>query len=53
MPARLRALAAAPISAFSLGGDGKLAWRGAPIARLAAGHAPLQPKIEPLAGEHL
>ena len=53
MPARLRALAAAPDSAFSLGGDGKLAWRGAPIARLAAGHAPLQPKIEPLAGEHL
>ena len=53
MPARLRALAAAPDSAFSLGRDGKLTWRGAPIVRLVAGISPLQPKIEPLAGEQL
>jgi ATP-dependent RNA helicase SUPV3L1/SUV3 len=52
MPARLRAFEAAPDSALCLGPDGKLAWRGAPIARLAAGISPLQPKIEPLAGEY-
>ncbi|MHA1537829.1 MAG: helicase-related protein [Alphaproteobacteria bacterium] len=33
--------------------DGKISWAGAPIARLAAGTGPLEPKIEPLSSDLL
>jgi ATP-dependent RNA helicase SUPV3L1/SUV3 len=53
LPARLRSLEEEPDSAFTLHGDGKLSWRGAPIARLAPGPSALQPKVEPLPAELL
>jgi ATP-dependent RNA helicase SUPV3L1/SUV3 len=40
-------------AAFTVGADGRLAWRGAPVARLAPGPSLLEPRIEPLSSELL
>ena len=53
IPERLRSLEQDPDSAFSLSPDGRIAWRGAAIARLLPSGAPLQPRIEPLRAEFL
>ena len=53
IPARLSAFEREPDSAFSLRADGRLLWRDTPVARLVAGPAALQPKIEPLSVEFL
>jgi ATP-dependent RNA helicase SUPV3L1/SUV3 len=53
LPSRLRSLEEEPDSAFASNRDGKLSWRGAPVARLSAGPSALQPKIEPLPAEFL
>ena len=53
IPARLRALEEEPDSSFILHADGRIAWRGAVVARLASGASPLRPKIEPLPTEEL
>ncbi len=51
--ARVARLAAEDDEAFALGDDGTLTWRGAPVARLAAGPEPLRPAVEPLASDFL
>ncbi|MEL0110528.1 MAG: helicase-related protein [Rickettsiales bacterium] len=42
---RVRRLVSEPDSAFALGEDGRIAWQGIPVARLAAGPALLSPEI--------
>ncbi|MGQ0674732.1 MAG: helicase-related protein [Rhodospirillales bacterium] len=54
MPRRVRMFAAEPDSAFTLSArDARVLWRGAPVARLMRGDAPLEPKVEPLPSELL
>jgi ATP-dependent RNA helicase SUPV3L1/SUV3 len=50
---RIRILEAAADEAFGLEPDGTLGWRGAPVARLAAGAEALSPRVEMLASEFL
>ncbi|MGH6931330.1 MAG: helicase-related protein [Dongiaceae bacterium] len=51
LPRRLRLLESADDAELALSSDGQMQWRGAMIARLAAGDDPLSPRIELLAGE--
>ncbi len=51
--ARVRRFAAEDDGAFTLADDGAVLWRGAPVARLAAGHEPLSPRVEPLPSDFL
>ena len=53
IPDRLRSLEQDPDSAFALEADGRIAWRGAAVARLLPTGSPLQPRIEPLRAEFL
>ena len=53
IPARLRALEAEGDEGFALDPSGRLLWQSMPVARIAAGSAPLQPRIEVLASEFL
>jgi ATP-dependent RNA helicase SUPV3L1/SUV3 len=50
---RVDRLAKDPDDAFALADDGAVLWRGAAVARLAAGPHPLEPKVEPLASDLL
>jgi ATP-dependent RNA helicase SUPV3L1/SUV3 len=45
IPARIRQCASDEDASFSLGPDGKLAWRAAPVAYLAPGEHPLAPRL--------
>ena len=51
--ARLSAIEAACDRSIVVGVDGRVSWRGAPIARLVEGAAILAPRIEPLASDLL
>jgi ATP-dependent RNA helicase SUPV3L1/SUV3 len=53
IPARVRRLEDDADDAFGLDQDGRIAWRGHAVARLAAGAAALTPRVEPLANEFL
>ena len=53
IPARVRRLEDAGDEAFALQPDGRIAWRGQAVARLAAGATALAPRVEPLASEFL
>jgi ATP-dependent RNA helicase SUPV3L1/SUV3 len=53
IPARVRRLEDDADDAFTLEDDGRIAWRGHAVARLAAGATALGPRVEPLAGEFL
>lgn len=53
IPRRVLALEGDPDSAFQLLGDGRLLWRGQPVARLAAGETALTPRVETLASDLL
>ncbi|MCH8808676.1 MAG: hypothetical protein IH993_02415 [Proteobacteria bacterium] len=53
IPARVKRLERDGDEAFALEADGRLAWRGVPVARLAAGDGVLKPGVEPLASEFL
>ncbi len=53
MPARLARLEAAPDSAFAWLPSQRIAWEGAPVARLRPGAAPLSPRVEVEDSEHL
>ncbi|MDH3473536.1 MAG: helicase-related protein [Rhodospirillales bacterium] len=56
IPQRLRRLEDEPDEAFALDegeARGRITWRGAAVARLAAGAGPLTPAVEPLASEFL
>ena len=53
IPARVKRLELDGDAAFALEADGRLAWRGVPVARLAAGDGVLKPRVEPLASEFL
>ena len=53
IPVQLRRLEDDGPEAFSLGPNGEIAWRGAPVARLAKGSGPLSPRAEPLTSEWL
>jgi ATP-dependent RNA helicase SUPV3L1/SUV3 len=50
---RVKALAAEPDEAITLLASGVLAWRGAPVARLAAGESALLPQVEVLPSDLL
>jgi ATP-dependent RNA helicase SUPV3L1/SUV3 len=50
---RVKALAAEPDEAFTVLASGVLAWRGAPVARLAAGESALLPQVEVLPSDLL
>jgi ATP-dependent RNA helicase SUPV3L1/SUV3 len=50
---RVAALEAEADAAFALGPGAELLWRGAPVARLAAGETALAPQVEVLASELL
>ena len=45
IPGRVRELEAEEDRAFSLDSEGRIVWREQPIARLAAGASPLQPRV--------
>ncbi len=47
------AFMASPDEAFSLRAEGRIAWRGADVARLLPGDAALAPRVEPLPSELL
>ncbi|HXV23474.1 MAG TPA: helicase-related protein [Alphaproteobacteria bacterium] len=53
LPSRLRSLETEPDSTFALQSDGKLTWRGGPVARLAPGSSALEPRVDPLPTEFL
>ena len=53
IPARVRRLEDAGDEAFALQPDGRIAWLGQAVARLAAGATALAPRVEPLASEFL
>jgi ATP-dependent RNA helicase SUPV3L1/SUV3 len=53
IPARVRRLEDGGDEAFALEPDGRIAWRGHAVARLAAGATALAPRVEPLASEFL
>ena len=53
IPARVTRLERDGDAAFALEADGRLAWRGVPVARLAAGDGVLKPRVEPLTSEFL
>jgi len=50
---RVRAFADEPDEAFTAGPDGRIRWRGAAVARLAATDDPLAPRVEPLPSDLL
>ena len=50
---RVRRFADEGDAAFALGVDGRLLWRGVPVARLRAGNDILTPKVEPLPSDLL
>jgi ATP-dependent RNA helicase SUPV3L1/SUV3 len=47
------AFVASPDESFTLRAEGRVAWRGADVARLLAGDAALAPRVEPLPSELL
>ncbi len=51
--ARVARFEAEPDDAFTFGADGRVEWRGAPVARLAAGADILRPRVEPIASDLL
>jgi ATP-dependent RNA helicase SUPV3L1/SUV3 len=51
--ALVAAFVASPDEGFSLRAEGRIAWRGADVARLAAGDSALSPRVEPLPSELL
>ena len=53
LSARAAALAGAENASISLGGDGRLWWREAPLARLSAGDHVLRPRVHLLAGDQI
>lgn len=53
IPARVRRFENDDDGAFSLDPDGLLLWRGAPVARLAAGDSPLRPEVQAFREEFL
>jgi ATP-dependent RNA helicase SUPV3L1/SUV3 len=53
MPRRVAALEAAEPAAFGFDAEGKLAWDGAPVARLRPGPGLLRPRVEVLDSEFL
>jgi ATP-dependent RNA helicase SUPV3L1/SUV3 len=53
MPRRVAALEAAPAASFGFAPDGKIAWDGAPVARLRPGAGLLHPRAEVLDSEFL
>ena len=53
MPGRLRDLERDADEAFTLDADGRLAWRGMDVAKLARGESALRPEIDPLPSEFL
>ena len=53
IPRRLREFEAEPDRAFTLDQKGEIQWRGAPVARLAPGSEPLNPRIMTLDSEFL
>ncbi|MHA1600756.1 MAG: helicase-related protein [Alphaproteobacteria bacterium] len=53
MPGRVRELERDGDEAFALDTDGRLTWRGMPVARLVRGESALKPEVEPLASEFL
>ena len=53
IPARVKRLEQDGDEAFGLEADGRLAWRGVPVARLAAGESALKPAVAPLPSEFL
>jgi ATP-dependent RNA helicase SUPV3L1/SUV3 len=53
IPRRVLALERDPDTSFRLDDDGSIAWRGQPVARLAAGDTVLGPRIETLASDFL
>ncbi|MEO5375600.1 MAG: disulfide oxidoreductase [Alphaproteobacteria bacterium] len=50
---RVRHIESEPDDAFALLDDGTVTWRGAPLARLAAGAEALRPTVEPLPSDLL
>jgi ATP-dependent RNA helicase SUPV3L1/SUV3 len=50
---RVGMLEGAPDSAFTLGKDGRITWRKAPVARLVAGDFPLLPRVTALSSDLL
>jgi len=53
IPRRVAALEADPDAAFTVTAEGRIAWRGASVARLAAGPDPLRPLVAVPGGEFL
>ena len=53
IPRRVAALEQDRPKAFKLSPEGQLTWHGAPVAFLAAGSSPLQPRIKTLTSEFL
>ena len=53
IPSRIRTLESETDEAFKLDPEGRVAWHGAPVARLASGATALQPRIEVLRSEFL
>ncbi|HET8646390.1 MAG TPA: helicase-related protein, partial [Vicinamibacteria bacterium] len=53
MPERVQALEAEEEAAFAIGPAAELLWRGAPVARLAAGESALAPRVDVLASDLL
>jgi ATP-dependent RNA helicase SUPV3L1/SUV3 len=53
IPARVRRLETAGDEAFTLQADGRIAWRGAAVAGLAAGARAVTPRVEPLPSDFL
>ncbi len=53
IPRRVRQVESDGDEAFALDPEGRIAWHGTAVARLAAGATPLAPRVEPLASEFL
>ena len=53
MRQRVQALESEPDEAFALGPAAELLWRGAPVARLAAGDSPVAPQVDVLQSDLL
>ncbi len=50
---RVKRFEGEPDEAFAVGADGRLTWRGAPVARLAPGASLPSPRVEPLTSDLL
>jgi ATP-dependent RNA helicase SUPV3L1/SUV3 len=50
---RVRGFVEEPDDAFAASPDGRIRWRGAPVARLVAADDPLAPRVDPLPSELL